>query len=92
MATAVKTLILPLLDANPGKREALTATETLFTQMVQFYLDILLNQPSFWDKVVEGDIQTGAILSEQIPTNKDILTRLEFATISTATHPRVRRG
>lgn len=87
MATAVKTLILPLLDANPGKREALTATETLFTQMVQFYLDILLNQPSFWDKVVEGDIQTGAILSEQIPTNKDILTRLEFATISTATHP-----
>jgi IS605 OrfB family transposase len=78
---------LPLLDANTGKLEALAATEALFTQMVQFYLDILLNQPSFWDKVVKVDIPTGKILAERAPTSKDILTRLETATVVTEQHP-----
>lgn len=38
MATAVKTLSPPLLDANPGKQKALASTETLFTEVVRFYL------------------------------------------------------
>ncbi|WP_430626330.1 RNA-guided endonuclease TnpB family protein [Sulfobacillus thermotolerans] len=86
MAIAMKTLILPLLDANPGKLEALESTEALFSQMVQFYLNILLTTPLFWDTVVKVDPATGEILSERAPTSKDILTRLEFATVSTPAH------
>jgi len=87
LAKAVKTLILPLLDANTGKREALAATESLFTKMVRFYLDILLTNPSCWDKVMKVNTKTGEILSERSPDNKHILTRLEFATTSTPAHP-----
>jgi putative transposase len=87
LAKAIKTLILPLLDANTGKQAALESTEALFTDMVRFYREILPTHPAFWDKVVKVDSQTDEILSEQVPTNKDILTRLEFATVSTATHP-----
>ncbi|MCY0879382.1 MAG: hypothetical protein OWU84_10635 [Firmicutes bacterium] len=87
MAKAIKTLILPLLDANPGKLEALASTEALFTQMVQFYMDILLTNPSFWDKALQVDPETGEIRSERASTNQDILTRLEFATVSTLAHP-----
>lgn len=87
MATAIKTLILPLLDANPGKLAALASTESLFTDMVGFYLDVLLSHSAFWDKVREIDPTTGEILSERAPTNKDILTRLECATIATPAHP-----
>lgn len=83
----MKTLILPLLDANTGKLEALRSTEALFTEIVGFYLDILLTQPAFWNKVVAVDPQTGEILSERAPTNKDILTRLEVVTVATDAHP-----
>lgn len=87
LATAMKTLILPLLDANTGKRQALESTEALFTELVRFYLDILLTHPAFWEKVRDVDPTTGEIFSPRTATNKDLLTRLEFATVVTETHP-----
>jgi putative transposase len=87
LAQAIKTLILPLLDTNTGKQEALESTEALFTDMVRFYLEILLTHPAFWDKVRDVDSTTGEIRSSKTAANQDLLTRLEFATVVTAAHP-----
>ena len=48
---AARTLVLPLWGPNGVKNAALDATEALFTQVVRFYVHVLLVEPSPWARV-----------------------------------------
>ncbi len=62
------------LDAPPGTRSVEEP-------------NILVKDGSFWKKVTKVNLDTGEIVGERAPTRKDILTRLEFATVETKAHP-----
>jgi hypothetical protein len=61
---AARTLVLPLWGPNGVKNAALDATEALFTQVVRFYVHVLLVQPSPWARVPKRDKHTGAVVAD----------------------------
>jgi hypothetical protein len=95
MASAVRTLILPLWGPNGVKNAALEATEDLFGQVVRFYVTVLLTEETLWDKTPRRDRETGRLLADpetgeirmRRPTADEVLTRAEAVTLATRAHP-----
>jgi putative transposase len=85
----------PLWGPNGVKHEALEQTQSLFAQLVAFYVPVLIRERRLWGKVPKRDKETMQVLFDsetgeikmRAATADEVLTRVEAITVKTKAHP-----